>query len=33
VETRILSHQRRSYDLQCDLCRWARRYKYTKKEK
>jgi len=24
MKTRIMSHYRSSYDLQCDLCRWAR---------
>jgi len=24
MKTRILSHWRCLYDLQCDLCRWAR---------
>jgi len=24
LKTHILSHKRSSYDLQCDLCRWAR---------
>jgi len=24
VKTRIMSHYRCSYDLQCDLCRWTR---------
>jgi len=24
VKTRIMNHYRCSYDLQCDLCRWAR---------